>query len=160
MPQIPYCDQEGNNKAVSTLKKQQLTMWRQNPRYDDTHESSQDLYTPRWVRYTGHRKEGFCESCKPGKWLQLKNSAYWYHKQFFHGISSVTGARFRDPIERRVRKNMIEGLCHQCHQFIPMGRQGKMHPRHHQQPSVLWYRHAHKVRAKVYHYVSHANVHC
>ncbi|KAJ8662637.1 hypothetical protein O0I10_001600 [Lichtheimia ornata] len=140
---IPPYPNDGNNKESPTLK-QQTTIWGQNTRYD-THESSQDHYTPRWVRYTGHRKEGFCESCKPGRWLQLKNSAYWYHKQFFHGISSVTGARFRDPIERRVRKDMIEGLCHQCHQFVPMGRQGRKYTRYsHQQPSVLWYRHAHK----------------
>jgi hypothetical protein len=36
-----------------------------------------DNYTPKWVRYTGHLKEGYCDSCNPGKWLQLKNSAYW-----------------------------------------------------------------------------------
>lgn len=36
-----------------------------------------DMYTPQWVRYSGHVKEGYCDNCKPGKWLQLKNSAYW-----------------------------------------------------------------------------------
>lgn len=36
-----------------------------------------DYYTPKWVRYTGHLKQGYCDSCVPGKWLQLKNSAYW-----------------------------------------------------------------------------------
>lgn len=44
---------------------------RQKLRYDGDH------YTPKWVRYTGHLKEGYCDSCHPGKWLQLKNSAYW-----------------------------------------------------------------------------------
>ena len=38
---------------------------------------STDLYTPKWVRYTGTKKEGLCEMCEPGKWFQLKNSAYW-----------------------------------------------------------------------------------
>ncbi|CAG8454963.1 13185_t:CDS:2, partial [Cetraspora pellucida] len=60
-----------------------------------------DMYTPQWVRYSGHSKEGFCDDCKPGKWLQLKNSAYWYHKQFFHGISSVSGKMFVPPVETR-----------------------------------------------------------
>ncbi|CAG8797694.1 25789_t:CDS:2, partial [Gigaspora rosea] len=60
-----------------------------------------DMYTPQWVRYPGHSKEGFCNDCKPGKWLQLKNSAYWYHKQFFHGISSVSGKMFVPPVETR-----------------------------------------------------------
>jgi hypothetical protein len=36
-----------------------------------------DEYTPQWVRYNGQSKEGLCDTCKPGKWLQLKNSAYW-----------------------------------------------------------------------------------
>jgi hypothetical protein len=36
-----------------------------------------DKYTPQWVRYNGQLKEGLCDTCKPGKWLQLKNSAYW-----------------------------------------------------------------------------------
>lgn len=36
-----------------------------------------DQYTPSWVRYNGQLKEGLCDTCKPGKWLQLKNSAYW-----------------------------------------------------------------------------------
>lgn len=36
-----------------------------------------DKYTPKWVRYNGQAKEGLCDTCKPGKWLQLKNSAFW-----------------------------------------------------------------------------------
>ncbi len=36
-----------------------------------------DMYTPIWVRYEGQLKEGYCDQCEPGKWLQLKNSAYW-----------------------------------------------------------------------------------
>ncbi|KAJ2131898.1 hypothetical protein IW136_005203, partial [Coemansia sp. RSA 678] len=40
----------------------------------------EDLYTPIWVRGQGQQKEGFCDTCLLGKWLQLKNSAFWYHK--------------------------------------------------------------------------------
>ncbi|KAJ3051885.1 hypothetical protein HK097_007099 [Rhizophlyctis rosea] len=103
-----------------------------------------DSYTPGWVRYTGHQKEGFCEQCpKPGRWLQLKNSAYWYHKQFYHGISSVSGQFFTQPLDLRVvyistppstptgdssanpppppvTNIMIEGLCHQCRTWVAL----------------------------------------
>ena len=38
-----------------------------------------DMYTPKWVRFQGAAKEGLCDLCDgPGKWLQLKNSAFWY----------------------------------------------------------------------------------
>ena len=99
-----------------------------------------DQYTPQWVRYNGQSKEGLCDTCKPGKWLQLKNSAYWYHKQFFHGISSVSGKEFVQPLETRwVDQDLVEGLCHQCHQWVAVSNVKRKN-------SVLWYRHAHKVR--------------
>ncbi|RCI01799.1 hypothetical protein CU098_009332 [Rhizopus stolonifer] len=97
-----------------------------------------DEYTPKWVRYTGQLKEGYCDTCPSGKWLQLKNSAYWYHKQFFHGISSVSGKRFQNPLEQRHGEHdSLEGLCHQCQEFVPVCNSKRKN-------SVLWYRHAHK----------------
>lgn len=54
-----------NNQLLAAMPR------RQKLRYDG------DSYTPKWVRFTGHLKEGYCDSCQPGKWLQLKNSAYW-----------------------------------------------------------------------------------
>lgn len=54
-----------NNQLLAAMPR------RQKLRYDG------DNYTPKWVRFTGHLKEGYCDSCQPGKWLQLKNSAYW-----------------------------------------------------------------------------------
>ncbi|KAI8384231.1 uncharacterized protein BYT42DRAFT_253325 [Radiomyces spectabilis] len=102
-----------------------------------------DQYTPQWVRYNGQAKEGLCDTCKPGKWLQLKNSAFWYHKQFYHGISSVSGKEFLQPIETRwVDQDLVEGLCHQCHQWVSVSNVKRKN-------SVLWYRHAHKCH--VYH---------
>ncbi|KAJ2964198.1 hypothetical protein NQZ79_g787 [Umbelopsis isabellina] len=102
-----------------------------------------DCYTPKWVRYSGQAKEGYCDSCQPGKWLQLKNSAYWYHKQFFHGISSVSGRQFIDPIDQRWGdQDAIEGLCHQCRHWISICTSKRKN-------SVLWYRHAHKCH--IYH---------
>lgn len=54
----------------------------------------EDQYTPLWVRQDGKDKEGWCALCPGnGKWLQLKNSAFWYHRQFQHGISSSSGVR-------------------------------------------------------------------
>jgi hypothetical protein len=57
-------DLSGNQMLAAMPRRQKL-------RYEG------DDYTPKWVRYTGHLKEGYCDSCNPGKWLQLKNSAYW-----------------------------------------------------------------------------------
>ncbi|KAL7324293.1 hypothetical protein PS15p_210821 [Mucor circinelloides] len=56
---------DNNNQLLAAMPR------RQKLRYDG------DNYTPKWVRFTGHLKEGYCDSCQPGKWLQLKNSAYW-----------------------------------------------------------------------------------
>ncbi|KAI9263696.1 hypothetical protein BY458DRAFT_438732 [Sporodiniella umbellata] len=98
-----------------------------------------DQYTPKWVRYDKQFKEGLCDTCVPGKWLQLKNSAFWYHKQFFHGISSVTGKQFTEPVETRwLDQELLEGLCHQCKKWVPVNNMRR-------QGSVVWYRHAHKV---------------
>ncbi|ORX63148.1 hypothetical protein DM01DRAFT_1403515 [Hesseltinella vesiculosa] len=102
-----------------------------------------DMYTPKWVRFNGQSKEGLCDTCQPGRWLQLKNSAYWYHKQFYHGISSVSGAEFVQPMETRwVDQDLVEGLCHQCHQWVAVSNVKRKN-------SVLWFRHAHKCH--VYH---------
>nr|KAJ3411607.1 hypothetical protein HK105_002584 [Polyrhizophydium stewartii] len=109
-----------------------------------------DVYTPRWVRLEGHKKEGLCQMCpSPGRWLQLKNSAYWYHKQFTHGISSVSCRPFTPPTSIRVvwettatnrhvaqRREtgengyqtiacssthlIVEGRCGTCHQWIQL----------------------------------------
>ncbi|KAJ2736875.1 hypothetical protein IW152_000386 [Coemansia sp. BCRC 34962] len=106
-----------------------------------------DMYTPMWVRNSGQLKEGFCDTCAPGKWLQLKNSAYWYHKQFFHGISSVSGRPFIRPLQvRHFDADIIEGLCHQCRQWVPIANAKRRN-------SVLWFRHAHKCH--VYHKPKH-----
>lgn len=131
-PLITEADLEAAKKDPNAIPR------RQKLRYEG------DEYTPKWVRYTGQSKEGYCDTCKPGKWLQLKNSAFWYHKQFFHGISSVSGKTFARPLEQRAGEHdVIEGLCHQCKQFVPICNSKRKN-------SVLWYRHAHKVKALAY----------
>ena len=99
-----------------------------------------DLYTPRWVRGHGNKREGWCGICKPGRWLVLKNSAFWYDKSFTHGISAATGQRFVEPESmRRMEGNpdVWEGLCHSCKDWVALVSNKKK--------GTTWFRHAYKV---------------
>jgi len=99
-----------------------------------------DLYTPRWVRGQGNKREGWCGICKPGRWLVLKNSAFWYDKSFTHGISAATGQQFVEPKEiRRMDGNpeVWEGLCHSCNEWVALVSNKKK--------GTTWFRHAYKV---------------
>lgn len=123
-----------------------------NPPESDTHPSnpdltpheqdlrfSGDLYTPRWVRGHGNKREGWCGLCKPGRWLVLKNSAFWYDKSFTHGVSAATGAAFQGPQEtRRTEGNLDvwEGLCGSCGEWIALVSSKKK--------GTTWFRHAYK----------------
>jgi hypothetical protein len=99
-----------------------------------------DLYTPTWVRGHGNKREGWCGICKPGRWLVLKNSAFWYDKSFTHGISAATGMPFEEPQEtRRMDGNpdVWEGLCGSCNDWIALVSSKKK--------GTTWFRHAYKV---------------
>ena len=99
-----------------------------------------DLYTPRWVRGHGNKREGWCGLCKPGRWLVLKNSAFWYDKSFTHGVSAATGSAFQGPQDtRRTEGNLDvwEGLCGSCGDWIPLVSSKKK--------GTTWFRHAYKV---------------
>lgn len=99
-----------------------------------------DLYTPRWVRGHGNKREGWCGICKPGRWLVLKNSAFWYDKSFTHGISAATGSPFQEPQEtRRMDGNpdVWEGLCGSCNEWVALVSSKKK--------GTTWFRHAYKV---------------
>ncbi|KAF4580964.1 Meiotic expression up-regulated protein 26 [Ophiocordyceps camponoti-floridani] len=98
-----------------------------------------DLYTPRWVRGHGNKREGWCGICKPGRWLVLKNSAFWYDKSFTHGISAATGCPFQEPLEtRRMDGNpdVWEGLCSSCNDWVALVSSKKK--------GTTWFRHAYK----------------
>ncbi|KAF1994711.1 hypothetical protein P154DRAFT_366872 [Amniculicola lignicola CBS 123094] len=98
-----------------------------------------DLYTPRWVRGHGNKREGWCGLCKPGRWLVLKNSAFWYDKSFTHGVSAATGAAFQGPQQtRRTDGNLDvwEGLCGSCGDWIALVSSKKK--------GTTWFRHAYK----------------
>ncbi|KAI9846039.1 MAG: hypothetical protein M1838_001421 [Thelocarpon superellum] len=98
-----------------------------------------DLYTPRWVRGHGNKREGWCGICKPGRWLVLKNSAFWYDKSFSHGVSAATGAQFQEPQDtRRMDGNpdVWEGLCGSCNEWVALVSSKKK--------GTTWFRHAYK----------------
>lgn len=97
-----------------------------------------DLYTPKYVRGHGNKREGWCGICS--RWLVLKNSAFWYDKSFSHGISAATGAAFEAPREtRRMKSNpdVWEGFCGSCGEWIALISSKKK--------GTTWFRHAYKV---------------
>lgn len=98
-----------------------------------------DLYTPRWVRGQGNKREGWCGICEPGRWLVLKNSAFWYDKSFAHGVAA-TGTPFQGPqATRRMDGNpdVWEGYCGSCHDWVALVSSKKK--------GTTWFRHAYKV---------------
>jgi len=113
---------------------EKMTPHEQEPRFPG------DLYTPKWVRGHGNKREGWCGYCKPGRWLVLKNSAYWYDKSFTHGACSATGHPFQPPsLKRRTEGNaeVWEGLCGSCQEWIRLTSTKKK--------GTTWFRHAYKV---------------
>ncbi|KAI9569995.1 hypothetical protein HD554DRAFT_2019302, partial [Boletus coccyginus] len=96
-----------------------------------------DLYTPRFVKGRGATKVGVCPICiespsRGGKgqtvWLSMKFSAYNYHLQYAHGISSVSARPFSPPVAFRTIKRQNpaknerisrqEGKCHKCKKWV------------------------------------------
>ncbi|GAA5939484.1 hypothetical protein JCM1841_001550 [Sporobolomyces salmonicolor] len=106
----------------------------------------EDQYTPLWVRQDGKDKEGWCALCPgDGKWLQLKNSAFWYHRQFQHGISSSSGHYFLPPLETRPAADggKTEGLCHMCGEWKAYQNHKGSSNSSGKGPTP-WFRHAHE----------------
>ncbi|KAL2043052.1 hypothetical protein N7G274_004111 [Stereocaulon virgatum] len=97
-----------------------------------------DLYSPSYTRKFGNQREGWCGLCRPGRWLALKNSAFWYDKSFTHGISAASGKVFDGPSEiRKGRKaGVLEGLCGTCGGWIALVVSKK--------GGLSWFRHAYK----------------
>ena len=98
-----------------------------------------DLYTPKWVRGHGSKREGWCGICKPGRWLLLKNSAFWYDKSFSHGVCAATGRAFDLPQQTRRMEgtpDIWEGLCGRCGNWIPLVSSKKQ--------GTTWFRHCYQ----------------
>ncbi|ORX78008.1 hypothetical protein BCR32DRAFT_270289 [Anaeromyces robustus] len=58
-----------------------------------------DYFTPRFVKEKGIKKIGKCPCCpqKPGTWYKTKTSAYRYHLNTYHGISSTSLTTYDKP---------------------------------------------------------------
>lgn len=130
--------------------------------WERTLRQPEDLYNPRWTR--GHRREreGFCSLCpEPGRWLLLRNSAFWYDKTFVHGISAATKKRFQGPErilfagevvwvcagegEQLLQLPYDLGQCSTCAEWVPLSHvendaQGNL-----RFPGIRWFKHAAKV---------------
>ncbi|KAJ9049190.1 hypothetical protein DSO57_1027225 [Entomophthora muscae] len=105
----------GVSKQDSKQTEEPPAPYQQSPRFPG------DEYTPRWVRGIGKAKEGLCPHCTDRQvWLKIKISAYWYHLNYQHGISSITGKSFRPPLEYRINPEteLKEALCHKCRNWI------------------------------------------
>ena len=98
-----------------------------------------DLYTPTFIRKEGKAREGWCGLCRPGRWLVLKNSAFWYDKSFVHGISAASGQAWDGPSQTRFgrKAEVWEGFCGTCGQWIILTAS--------KSGGVSWFRHAYKV---------------
>lgn len=115
---------------------------RQDPRWDG------DEYAARWVRGEGIARTGFCGICST--WHKLKDSAYWYHMHYTHGISCATG-KFFDPPRAGRRSRSAQGgvpphvigydaLCSSCDQWVYVGRLDRWH--------TPYFRHAYKCQTR------------
>ena len=98
--------------------------------------SPQDLYAPTTIRGAGYLKEGMCPLCSTPAWFKIKQSAYWYHMNFTHGISAMTGLPYEMPsqyqrkpicMDAEIRHQsappkcediQVEGLCGRCCEWI------------------------------------------
>lgn len=103
-----------------------------------------DLYTPTYVRGDGPTRAGWCAQCS--SWLTLKDSAYWYHMHFAHGISCATGKHLPGPIRYRATAGAARGvedaewLCGGCGRWVLIvtGEKGR----------TAWWRHAYRCNFK------------
>lgn len=103
-----------------------------------------DLYTPTFVRGDGATRAGWCAHCS--SWLTLKDSAYWYHMHFAHGISCATGKHLPGPVRCRATAGAARGvgdaewLCGGCGRWvlIVIGEKGR----------TAWWRHAYRCKFK------------
>jgi hypothetical protein len=126
--------------------------------------SEEDKYSPVWIRGRGVEREGLCPLCNPSVWLKIKQSAYWYHMNFYHGICAATGRPYKRPInyrfnyhEKSCKGVVVEGHCGTCLQWIHLatefdGEESTESIEEHLQ-FTAWYKHAQKChyRTKEFH---------
>lgn len=113
--------------------------------------SDEDFYSPIWIRGRGVDREGLCPLCDPSRWFKIKQSAYWYHMNFYHGISATTGKPYKRPISYRMTPNhnftRVEGHCGHCLQWILLATDHKNETKTNLEDNfsyTSWYKHAQK----------------
>lgn len=95
-------------------------------------QPTHDMYSPKEVRGKGPLKEGRCPLCPEETWLKIKQSAYWYHMNFTHGISAVTGQPHPMPSSyRRLQSSPNTPNTHTTYTGIGLT------DKEHQQPSLI-----------------------
>ncbi|QIW96114.1 hypothetical protein AMS68_001632 [Peltaster fructicola] len=82
--------------------------------------SAEDLYTPHWVRGNGTQREGWCGWCCA--WFTLRDSTYWYHMHYSHGISQIDGKHLPAPAGFRTFCESAEWevKCGRCNRWMPL----------------------------------------
>lgn len=111
-----------NDSQQSDLEDGEQTIVEKQARFDG------DMYTARFQRGTGDNKEGLCPICEPSTWLKIKQSAYWYHMNYHHGISATTGKPYDPPTDYHVEKIgrdevdesilQLKGYCSRCEDWV------------------------------------------
>jgi hypothetical protein len=116
---------------------------------------SEDVYSPLLVRGRGADREGCCPLChEPQVWLKIKQSAYWYHMNFYHGICASTGRPYDAPAELhhetipgKPESVRVEGLCKDCNEWvIIVPEKPRLTPEY---PLNSWYKHAQKCQSRL-----------
>lgn len=85
--------------------------------------SSISIIFCRITRGTGYRKEARCEICEMQgihSWFRLKQSSYWYHMNFIHGINSQNGRPFDLPIGYRhvyIKGHQLKSYNNNYHEY-------------------------------------------
>lgn len=108
--------------------------------------SEDDKYSPVWIRGRGVDREGLCPLCQhPPVWLKIKQSAYWYHMNFYHGISAATGRPYKLPINYRLSEaKRVEGHCATCLKWIVLSTDFDGASIQEFDNFTSWYKHAQK----------------
>lgn len=125
-----------------------------------------DLYTPKWQRGEGEDREALCPFCAPAFWLRTKQSAYWYHMNYHHGINAKTGRPYEAPLDYQLEKvgaiAKMSGRCGRCDEWVAIcnknlegsgvewseATEAEMIVDLAEINFISWYRHAQKCHAK------------
>lgn len=111
---------------------------------------AEDVYSPLMIRGRGAEREGCCPLCHDCQvWLKIKQSAYWYHMNFYHGICAATGRPYpppeeikRQPIQGKPEAVRVYGSCSDCKEWILLASELSKHEQ--SMPMNAWYKHSQK----------------